>query len=217
MIRFLWYERGQRAVGQALLDAAENYLRNHNVRQITAFPQDYCYSFYHLRAAYLSDYLDPVQAILGFNGYECVSGEVFLDWPNYAPTVTPLSDVRVDISLQWQQGRGARPGLIVQGHGKKRSALVRAFPPVNIRGPRKHRIGCSQRGSIFLRRCKGRVWDVFCFNVLWKRCMASVTAMLPLARVSGISGHSCFTATAAITSWIGPTVSDVNSNRFNGR
>lgn len=120
IIRFFWYERGHRKAGDALLDAAEEYLRQRNVRQITAFPQDYRYPFYYVQNAYLSDHLDQVHALLGFNGYKRVAGEVFLDWVNYEPVVPSPTDVSADISLQWRQGRGTRPGLIVQAYqGKK--------------------------------------------------------------------------------------------------
>ena len=115
IIRFFWYERGHRVAGQALLAAAEEYVQARDLSQIIAFPQDYRYPFYHLEHAYLSDCLDPVHALLGFNGYRRVAGEVFLDWPNY--NVSFIStDVSADISLKWQEGRGTRPGLIVQAY-----------------------------------------------------------------------------------------------------
>ncbi|MCZ6680068.1 MAG: GNAT family N-acetyltransferase [Candidatus Poribacteria bacterium] len=98
-----------------MLDAAEAYFRERNLREIIAFPQDYRYSFYHLESAYLSDRLDAVHALLGFNGYKRVAGEVYLDWPNYNVAPAPV-DVSVEISLQWQAGSGTRPGLIVQAH-----------------------------------------------------------------------------------------------------
>ncbi len=116
IIRFFWYERGHRQVGQALLNSAEEYFRQREIGHITAFPQRYRYSFYYLRHAYLSEYLDQVHALLGFNGYQPVKGEVFLDWPDYGQIVTSPADVPADISLQWQEGRGKRPGLVVLAH-----------------------------------------------------------------------------------------------------
>ena len=58
VIRFLGYERGARAVGQAVLEKAEDYLKAFNVSQISAFPQDCRYRFYHFGHAYLSDALE---------------------------------------------------------------------------------------------------------------------------------------------------------------
>ena len=88
VIRFLGYERGVRRAGQAVLEKAEAYLEACNVAHIDAFSQDSRYRFYHFQNAGLSDGLDHVQALLGFNGYQCCSGEVFLDWENYS--VTPI-------------------------------------------------------------------------------------------------------------------------------
>ena len=116
IIRFFAYERGYRAVGQDLLAAAEDYLRERGVHRITAFDQDYRYPFYHFDHAYLSDHLDHVQAALGFNGYRRVAGEVYLDWPNCRSVIPAPADVSVDISLKWRPGRGTRPGLIARVH-----------------------------------------------------------------------------------------------------
>ena len=90
MIRFLWYRRGRRTVGQALLAAAEEHLRERGMAQAVAFQQDYRYRCYHFAHAYLSDHLDHVQALLAFNGYQRAAGEVFLDWPDYE-LVSPVS------------------------------------------------------------------------------------------------------------------------------
>ena len=115
IIRFLGYERGARRVGQAVLEKAEAYLKAFNVSQIFAFPQDCRYRFYHFGHAYLSDALDQVQGLLGFNGYRRSAGEVFLDWENYS--VTPvLSNLPVKLSVNWEQGQGQHPNCTVLAH-----------------------------------------------------------------------------------------------------
>jgi GNAT superfamily N-acetyltransferase len=115
VIRFMGYERGARHVGQAVLEKAEAYLKTYNVSQIFAFSQDCRYRFYHFEHAYLSDVLDQVQALLGFNGYRRSAGEVFLDWENY--TVTPMpSSLSVELSVDWEQGRGEHPNCTVRAH-----------------------------------------------------------------------------------------------------
>ena len=91
VIRFLGYERGARRAGQAVLEKAETYLESCNVSHIDAFSQDSRYDFYHFENAGLSDGLDHVQALLGFNGYQYSSGEVFLDWESYSVTPVPSS------------------------------------------------------------------------------------------------------------------------------
>ena len=115
IIRFFGYERGGRHAGQAVLEQAETYLKTFNVSEIFAFPQDCRYRFYHFEHAYLSDALDQVQGILGFNGYRRCKGEVFLDWENYSVTATP-SNLSVMLSTDWKDGRGQLPNCTVFAH-----------------------------------------------------------------------------------------------------
>ena len=115
VIRFLGYERGARRAGQAVLEKAETYLEACNVAHISAFSQDCRYRFYHFENAGLSDGLDHVQALLGLNGYQYCSGEVFLDWENYSVTPTP-SGVPVTFSIDWEHGRGQRPNCTVSAY-----------------------------------------------------------------------------------------------------
>lgn len=115
VIRFLGYERGARRAGQAALEKAEAYLEACNVAHIDAFSADCRYRFYHFENAGLSDGLDHVQALLGFNGYQYCSGEVFLDWENYSGTPVP-SSAPVTFSIDWEQGRGQRPNCTVHAY-----------------------------------------------------------------------------------------------------
>ena len=115
VIRFFGYERGARQIGQAVLEKAEVYLKTFNVSRIFAFPQDCKYRFYHFEHAYLSDALDQVQGLLGFNGYHRSAGEVFLDWEDYSVTPIP-SNLPVTLSVEWQDGRGQFPNCTVLAH-----------------------------------------------------------------------------------------------------
>ena len=115
VIRFFGYERGARRVGQAILERAETHLETFNISQIFAFPQDCRYRFYHFEHAYLSDALDQVQGLLGFNGYHRSTGEVFLDWEDYSVTPVP-SSLPVTLSVEWQDGRGQLPNCTVLAH-----------------------------------------------------------------------------------------------------
>jgi predicted N-acetyltransferase YhbS len=124
VIRFACYARGQRRLGQSLLTAAEDYLRERGVARVTAFPQDYRYRFYHLEHAYLSDHMDLVQPLLTFNGYQRTRSEVFLDLPNFEPVVPVPSDVGADVSLEWREGRGVRPGLLLHARRDGRQVGV---------------------------------------------------------------------------------------------
>jgi GNAT superfamily N-acetyltransferase len=115
VIRFFAYERGARRIGQAMLEKAEAHLKGFNISQIFAFPQDCRYRFYHFDHAYLSDALDQVQGLLGFNGYHRSSGEVFLDWEDYSVTPVP-SSLPVTLSVEWKDGRGQLPNCTVLAH-----------------------------------------------------------------------------------------------------
>ena len=115
VIRFMGYERGARHVGQAVLEEAEAHLKTFNVSRIFAYPQDCRYRFYHFEHAYLSDALDQVQGLLGFNGYHRSEGEVFLDWEDYSVTPVP-SRLPVTLSVEWRDGRGEFPNCTVLAH-----------------------------------------------------------------------------------------------------
>lgn len=114
IIRFFYYERGYRPAGQALLEAAENYFRQHQAFAVEAFMQEYRYPFYCFAHSYLSNSLDQVEALLGYNGYAKIGGEVFLDWLDYIPKKPDPIDLSFEIKLEWQEGQGKLPGLRAQ-------------------------------------------------------------------------------------------------------
>ena len=109
------YERGARRAGQAVLEKAEAYLKAFNVTRISAFRSERRYSFYHFEYAFLSDALDQVQALLGFNGYHRSNGWIFLDWENYDVTPIP-SPIPITLSVDWKDERGQRPDCVVEAH-----------------------------------------------------------------------------------------------------
>ena len=115
IIRFLGYERGARHAGQAVLEKAEDYLKAFNVTRIFAFRSEHRYRFYHFEYAFLSDALDHVQALLGFNGYHRSNGWVFLDWKNYDITLTS-APIPITLSVNWKDERGQRPNCVVEAH-----------------------------------------------------------------------------------------------------
>ena len=114
IIRFLHFERGQRAVGQALLEAVEEDLRQQQIDRINAFSQRYRYRLYGFNHAYLSNHLDHVEALLGYNEYEKVGGEVFLDSINYIPQPPATIDLKFDMALEWIDGPGARRDMTLR-------------------------------------------------------------------------------------------------------
>lgn len=115
-IRFFWYDRGRRATGQALLEAAETELRGRGMNRVEAVYSHDSYPFYSVASAYLTDHLEHVQALLKYNDYVVKEGEVILDWMDYESDVPvcPLPDAV--ISLEWEEGKGERPNLKVRAH-----------------------------------------------------------------------------------------------------
>jgi ribosomal protein S18 acetylase RimI-like enzyme len=114
LIRFLWYRPGLRQAGEALLDAAEKHVRERGHAAISAFPQKHRYPFYHLAAAYLSDYLGHVIALLGLGGYRRSNGEVFLDWQDFSLNEPGDLPVSAQIQVEHTDGRGRLPGVTVR-------------------------------------------------------------------------------------------------------
>jgi len=116
VIPFLAYLRGERKAGQALLAAAEQHIRARTIGHSVAFNQRHRYPFYYMKAAFLSDDMDHLGAVLGLGGYGRLGGEVFLDWlgfdPPPVPSEPPAADV--EIRVEWQDGRGMLPGLAVR-------------------------------------------------------------------------------------------------------
>ena len=115
IIRFLGYERGARRAGQTVLEKGEAYLKTFNITCIFAFPSRFKYPFYHLEYANLSNTLDQVHALLGFNGYHRLPRWVFFNWKDY--NVTPMpAPIPVTLSVICRPGRGERPDCIVTAY-----------------------------------------------------------------------------------------------------
>ena len=112
VIRFLAYRRGERAVGDSLLAAAESWMRERKLRRSVVMPQPWRYPFYAFPHAYLSDHLDHVQALLRFCGYTKTGGEVFLDWLDMQPKLaSDSSGLDYELCVEDRPGAGCRPGL----------------------------------------------------------------------------------------------------------
>ena len=114
-IRFLAYERGKRNAGQAVLEKAEEYFNTCNVSRIFAFSQNDRYRFFHFEHAYLSDALDHVQGLLGYNSYHRSDGEVFLDWENYEVT-SMKAPIPITLNVEWKDGQGQRPNIHIDAY-----------------------------------------------------------------------------------------------------
>lgn len=110
VIRFLAYRRGQRAVGDALLQAAEAWMRDRGLARSVMLAQPWKYSFFAFPHAWLSDHLDHVQALLRFRGFQKSDGEVFLDWVDMHPE-PPVDSSGLDYELRIEDCPGGTAGL----------------------------------------------------------------------------------------------------------
>jgi GNAT superfamily N-acetyltransferase len=114
LIRFLWYRPGMREAGDRLLHAAEEHCAALGAPAISVFPQKHRYSFYMMKAAFMSDVLGHVVALLGLRGYARNNGEVFMDWPEFTVAEPgPLLD-GLPVDVEHTGGRGRLPGVTVR-------------------------------------------------------------------------------------------------------
>jgi len=116
MIRFFWYEPGRRTAGQALLNAGEEILRDHGIRRVQAFHQNYTYRFYQLEYSYLSTHLGHIDALLRLNTYRRTAGEVFLQQIDFDPPEPIEIDLDVRIAVQREEGSNPRQNVRVMAY-----------------------------------------------------------------------------------------------------
>ena len=114
-IFFFGYLVKERQLGQLILDKAEDYLQSKMITKVYAYSRHYRYPCYHFAYAQLSDRLGHVESLLGYNGYRRIHGQAFFDWENYNVTATP-PNIPVDISVEWNGGRGKLPNCKVTAH-----------------------------------------------------------------------------------------------------
>eukprot|EP01052_Picozoa_sp_SAG31_P047328 SAG31_NODE_9430_length_1278_cov_1.425785_1_plen_319_part_00 len=79
ILRFLWYDEGCRSVGEALLNAAEQTLRDAGATRVRAFGPGIMP--FHKN---LSNRLVHIRALFTCAGYAHCGGELYFKWPNFA-------------------------------------------------------------------------------------------------------------------------------------
>jgi GNAT superfamily N-acetyltransferase len=104
IIRFLSYRPGQRRVGQALLEAAESWVRERGRPRVMAWSNDYLYPFYHSPFAHLSDRLGHLHPLFYWAGYRMLFSELIFDWPDFAPPPTARPELVFDLRSEWRDG-----------------------------------------------------------------------------------------------------------------
>jgi len=115
VIRFLAYRPGERLVGQALLEAAERWLRDRGRRTLVAGHCAFMYPFYHLPFGHLSERIAHLPPLLGLAGYVLFESEVFLAWPDYEPPAIPPLTLEVRVVVKGSDDmEGLGPGVAVR-------------------------------------------------------------------------------------------------------
>lgn len=119
-IKFLGYKRGERLAGQAVLDAAEEYLNTFDIKSIVAFSSDIeaRYRFHQYEYNSLSNYLDHIQSLLAYNGYKSGNGWASLNWENFNANPV-LPDQSVKLTVCWKDGKGERANCTVNAQKGK--------------------------------------------------------------------------------------------------
>lgn len=114
VVRFFCYLPAQRPIGQALLEAYENYLMPHGITQLTAFQGGYGYSFYNAGRENLADRFTHVLSLLGTNEYTHSHRMLLMDRRNLTPAEPHTPDASGEVSVKQQNGKGLRPNLMVE-------------------------------------------------------------------------------------------------------
>ncbi len=113
LIRFFHYRAGARPAGQALLEAAEAYLRGFGISQIRAFSY-FGYRFYRFCHAFQSDRMGHVGALLSMNDYRITRGIILLELPDFNVPDPVLPDPEVTTRFDVKPGRGRLPNMEFQ-------------------------------------------------------------------------------------------------------
>ena len=129
LILFFHYRSGHRQIGQALLEAAEQYLLDLGAHQIRAFSY-YGYRFHRFNRAFLCDALLHVCGLFRLNGYRITRGSILLELPHFVVSPPVALDEAVVVRTEQKPGRGFLPNVEVKlfrgdqriGHGLAVSA-----------------------------------------------------------------------------------------------
>ncbi len=113
-IRFFSYPRGERGIGQSLLEAVEAHLIERDVGRILAFPNN-GYVFHRLSFGELSDRCGHIIALFGMNGYNIVRGEVYLGWRDFEAIRPAPVDETAEVLVQHTSEEGGKlPNLSIK-------------------------------------------------------------------------------------------------------
>ncbi|MBN1460870.1 MAG: GNAT family N-acetyltransferase [Armatimonadetes bacterium] len=120
VIRFLAYRVGERAIGQALLEWAEDQLRGQGETDVIGWHGGLRYRFYHFGWAHLSERIGHVRGLFGMNAYREFDSELFLTWCDYDPPVSARPNLDFDLKIDWSEGSIGRRLAVSAMQGEDR-------------------------------------------------------------------------------------------------
>ena len=135
VIRFLSYRPGERPVGAALLEAAEQWLRERERTEVVAMDWRYTYPFHVLPCGHISQRVSHLPPLFGMAGYAIPQSEVFFHWREFEPP--PVREPDFEFELVCEEG-------IPTTHG----------PAMAVRA----RQGARQVGECKMTRMSGDPW-----------------------------------------------------------
>ena len=134
VIRFLSYRRGERPVGAALLQAAEQWVRERERTAIVAEYGGYMYPFYPFPLGNISERISHVPPLFGMAGYEVPECEVFFEWWGFEPP--EVSAPEVEVEFVCKQAQTEASGFKVSVAAMQGEKQVGEFSMVSLREDR---------------------------------------------------------------------------------
>jgi ribosomal protein S18 acetylase RimI-like enzyme len=115
IIRFMAYEAGQRATGQALLDSAQEQCHQWQAQNISAFTKAYIYHFCSADGGYDSAQAH-ISGLFGINGYESGGHTVHMARQNLNVAEPTPPDPQVHIAVAGDAKRSSRNDVMVMAY-----------------------------------------------------------------------------------------------------
>lgn len=109
VIRHLCYQPGCHRAGQALLEWAEAYFRQHDRKEILSWHIAHRYFFGMGVCPNLSEKIAHVWALHTVNGYHEEGSHIDFEWPDFVPPVLARPALDFEIRMEWSGGPAYDP------------------------------------------------------------------------------------------------------------
>jgi len=114
VIRFLSYRPGERPVGAALLQAAEQWAQERRRTEVVAGFSGYMYPFYPLPGGHISERISHLPPLFGMAGYAIPESEVLFHWPDFQPPQVRPPDLEFAVACNERQTDTSRTAVTVR-------------------------------------------------------------------------------------------------------